>query len=44
MTRPAEWPAVSKVLIQERSPATFDLVTRRWPEYWAGWPGSRFVR
>ncbi len=34
---PAEWPAVSRVLLQERSPDTFRLVRERWPRYFAGW-------
>jgi hypothetical protein len=35
---PAEWPAVSRVVIEERSPATFELVAERWPEYWRNFP------
>jgi UbiD family decarboxylase len=34
---PEKWPAVSKVLIEERCPETFDLVGRRWAEYWKDW-------
>ncbi len=35
---PEKWPQVSRVILQEKSPATLELVNRRWPEYWAGWP------
>jgi UbiD family decarboxylase len=31
---PEKWPQVSRTIIQEQSPATFELVDRRWPEYW----------
>ncbi len=34
---PDKWPAVSRVLIEEHSPETFELVGKRWPEYWRGW-------
>lgn len=30
---PARWPDVSRVLLEEQSPATFDLVAERWAEY-----------
>jgi UbiD family decarboxylase len=38
---PESWPAVSKVLIEERSPGTFELVAERWAEYWADWHQGR---
>lgn len=31
---PERWPAVSRVIIEEQSPETFELVDRRWAEYW----------
>jgi UbiD family decarboxylase len=31
---PEKWPAISRLVLEERSPETFDLVARRWPEYW----------
>jgi UbiD family decarboxylase len=31
---PAQWPAVSRMLIEERSPETFRLVAERWADYW----------
>jgi 4-hydroxy-3-polyprenylbenzoate decarboxylase len=34
---PEKWPAVSRVLIEEQSPETFELVARRWGEYWNDW-------
>jgi UbiD family decarboxylase len=35
---PEKWPQVSRVILQEQSPATVELVDRRWAGYWAGWP------
>jgi UbiD family decarboxylase len=34
---PDKWPAVSRVLLDEKSPETAPLVASRWAEYWAGW-------
>jgi UbiD family decarboxylase len=34
---PEVWPAVSRVLLDEQSPETFDLVDERWSDYWKGW-------
>ena len=34
---PEKWPAVSRVIIEERSPETFELVNGRWAEYWKNW-------
>jgi UbiD family decarboxylase len=34
---PDKWPAVSRVLLEEKSPETAPLVASRWAEYWAGW-------
>jgi 4-hydroxy-3-polyprenylbenzoate decarboxylase len=34
---PEKWPAVSRVLLDEQSPGTRELVDRRWPEYWKNW-------
>jgi 4-hydroxy-3-polyprenylbenzoate decarboxylase len=31
---PEHWPLVSRVILEEQSPATFDLVDKRWQEYW----------
>ena len=31
---PDKWPAISRVLLEEKSPETFALVNRRWDEYW----------
>jgi UbiD family decarboxylase len=31
---PAQWPAISRVLLEEQHPETFKLVNRRWAEYW----------
>lgn len=36
---PEKWPAVSKLLLEQHSPGTQELVSRRWPEYWKNWPG-----
>jgi 4-hydroxy-3-polyprenylbenzoate decarboxylase len=36
---PEKWPAVSRVLLDEKSPGTMELVDRRWAEYWRDWPG-----
>jgi hypothetical protein len=36
---PEKWPEVSRVIIEERSPGTFELVNQRWPEYWKNWRG-----
>jgi 4-hydroxy-3-polyprenylbenzoate decarboxylase len=30
---PARWPEVSRVLLEQQSPATFELVAQRWAEY-----------
>jgi 3-polyprenyl-4-hydroxybenzoate decarboxylase len=30
---PEKWPAISRLVLEERSPETFELVARRWPEY-----------
>lgn len=30
---PDEWPAISREVLRQKSPETFDLVARRWPEY-----------
>ncbi len=35
---PEKWPAISRVILEERSPETFDLVRRRWAEYWQNTP------
>lgn len=35
---PASWPQVSRTLLAENSPATFDLVRSRWSEYFHDWP------
>jgi UbiD family decarboxylase len=34
---PAVWPEVSRVLLDDESPETFDLVDERWADYWKGW-------
>lgn len=34
---PDKWPEVSRVLLEELSPETFELVSRRWPEYFRNW-------
>ncbi|MEO7386562.1 MAG: UbiD family decarboxylase domain-containing protein [Gammaproteobacteria bacterium] len=34
---PEQWPAVSRVLLNEQSPATNALVNSRWAEYWKDW-------
>lgn len=34
---PAQWPAVSRVLLDEQSPGTRQLVDQRWTEYWKDW-------
>ena len=31
---PDEWPAVSRQLLEESQPDVFDLVDKKWPEYW----------
>ncbi len=36
---PAQWPAVSRVLLDQQSPGTRALVDRRWSEYWKSWQG-----
>lgn len=36
---PEKWPQVSRVIIQEKSPGTFELVDRRWAEYWQDFRG-----
>jgi 3-polyprenyl-4-hydroxybenzoate decarboxylase len=33
---PKTWPAVSKVLLEQGSPETFELVDSNWAEYWRG--------
>ncbi len=37
---PEHWPQVSRVLLDEQSPETQELVARRWAEYWQGWAGK----
>jgi UbiD family decarboxylase len=34
---PEKWPQVSRLILEERSPETFDLVRERWAEYWKKW-------
>jgi len=34
---PQKWPAVSRVLLDEQSPGTRQLVDSRWAEYWKNW-------
>lgn len=34
---PENWPAISRVLLEEKSPGVFDLVDSRWKEYWQAW-------
>ena len=34
---PEKWPEVSREIIENMSPETFDLVARRWADYWKGW-------
>lgn len=34
---PEKWPAISRLVLEERSPGTADLVDERWPEYWKNW-------
>lgn len=36
---PAQWPAVSRVLLNQQSPHTHALVASRWAEYWKSWQG-----
>ena len=31
---PANWPAVSRVLLEQQCPEVFELVDEKWPEYW----------
>jgi len=38
---PAQWPEISRVLLEQRSPGTFALVAQRWNEYWEKWPHGR---
>jgi 4-hydroxy-3-polyprenylbenzoate decarboxylase len=34
---PEKWPDVSREILEKESPETFDLVARRWAEYWKDW-------
>lgn len=34
---PENWPAVSRVMLDEQSPGTRELVDTRWAEYWKNW-------
>ncbi len=34
---PKSWPPVSRVLLNEMAPESFELVDKKWPEYWKGW-------
>lgn len=36
---PADAPKISRQILQEQSPDTFDLVAERWDEYWKDWSG-----
>lgn len=38
---PAQWPEISRVLLEQRSPGTVALVAQRWNEYWENWPHGR---
>jgi 3-polyprenyl-4-hydroxybenzoate decarboxylase len=34
---PKSWPPVSRVLLQEKAPQSFNLVDEKWAEYWKNW-------
>jgi 4-hydroxy-3-polyprenylbenzoate decarboxylase len=34
---PESWPPASRELLQEKCPETFELVAKRWQEYWKDW-------
>lgn len=34
---PQSWPPVSRVLLKEKAPESFELVDKKWAEYWKGW-------
>ena len=34
---PAIWPEISKVMLQELSPDTFDLIEQNWESYFSDW-------
>jgi UbiD family decarboxylase len=34
---PGQWPAVARVMLEEKSPGTAKLVESRWTEYWKDW-------
>lgn len=34
---PSNWPEVSREMIEHQSPETFELVARRWADYWKDW-------
>ncbi len=35
---PAEWPAISRVRLEQLCPEVFGLVQQRWADYWRDWP------
>ncbi|TDI66295.1 MAG: UbiD family decarboxylase [Alphaproteobacteria bacterium] len=37
---PESWAPVSRALLQEQSPQTFDMVDKKWSEYLQNWPGK----
>jgi len=34
---PKEWAPVSRVLLEEKAPESFELVNEKWAEYWKNW-------
>ncbi len=34
---PEFWPPVSRVVLEEKAPESFELVDEKWPEYWKEW-------
>ncbi len=37
---PESWPAVSRTLLEDQSPATFAMVDKNWSEYFIDWPNK----
>ena len=34
---PKVWPPLNRVLLQEKAPESFEIVEKRWNEYWKDW-------
>jgi 4-hydroxy-3-polyprenylbenzoate decarboxylase len=34
---PKKWSPVSRVLLEEKAPESFELVNEKWAEYWKNW-------